>query len=114
MNVLVAIYSPFTSWCIPDVFVDRLRGEFPEHTFLHARNDREIGGAIPDVDVAFSSQIKPSHVAVARRLRWVHSPAAGVGAMLFPEMIASDITLTNSRGISALTIAEHGCGVSRA
>ena len=43
----------------------------------------------------------------ARRLRWVHSAAAGVGAALFPEMLASDVTLTNSAGIHALPIAQH-------
>ena len=30
-------------------------------------------------------------LAAARPLRWIHSPAAGVGSMLFPEMIASPI-----------------------
>jgi phosphoglycerate dehydrogenase-like enzyme len=31
-------------------------------------------------------------------LRWVHVAAAGVDAFLFPEMLASDVIITNSRG----------------
>ncbi|HKO14616.1 MAG TPA: D-2-hydroxyacid dehydrogenase [Gemmatimonadaceae bacterium] len=43
----------------------------------------------------------------ARRLRWAHSAAAGVGSALFPEMLASDVVLTNSAGVHAIPIAEY-------
>jgi phosphoglycerate dehydrogenase-like enzyme len=64
--------------------------------------------------VAFSSQITAAHLAAAPRLRWIHSPAAGVGSMLFPAMVASDVVMTNSRGTSAVTIAEHTIAVTLA
>jgi phosphoglycerate dehydrogenase-like enzyme len=54
------------------------------------------------------------HLAKASRLRWIHSPAAGVGGMLFPAMVASDVVITNSRGNSARTIAEHIVAVTLA
>jgi phosphoglycerate dehydrogenase-like enzyme len=111
MNVLVAIYSPFRSWCIPDANVEWLRAEFPDHAFVRADTADSTLAAIADIDVAFSSQITSAHVAAAERLHWIHSPAAGVGSMLFPEMIASDIVMTNSRGTSAVTIAEHTIAV---
>jgi phosphoglycerate dehydrogenase-like enzyme len=42
-----------------------------------------------------------------KKLRWVHSAAAGVGNALFPEMVASDVKLTNSAGVHAVPIAEY-------
>ena len=45
-----------------------------------------------------------------KSLRWVHSAAAGVGAALFPEMMASDVVLTNSAGIYGRPIAQHVLG----
>ncbi len=114
MNVLVAIHSPFRSWCIPDANVEWLRAEFPGHAFVRADTADATLAAIADIDVAFSSQITSAHLAAAGRLRWIHSPAAGVGSMLFPEMIASDIVMTNSRGTSAVTIAEHTIAVTLA
>lgn len=39
-------------------------------------------------------------------LRWVHVAAAGVDAFLFPEMLASGVTLTNSRGAFDEPVAE--------
>ncbi len=114
MTILVAIYSRIAAWCIPDEQVEQLRRAFPDHTFVHAASDAETEASIGDADAAFSSQIKPRHLAAATRLRWIHSPAAGVGGMLFPEMVESRVVMTNSRGTSAVTIAEHTVGVTLA
>ncbi|MFI7453807.1 D-2-hydroxyacid dehydrogenase [Nonomuraea sp. NPDC049714] len=46
-------------------------------------------------------------LAGARRLRWVHSPAAGVDAVLSDGLLASDVTLTSSAGNGAIPLAEH-------
>lgn len=107
MKVLVAIYSAFPGWTIPDRHIDELRRRFPQHEFLHARNEDEAVAVIGDADVAFASELRRPHLAASRRLRWIHSPAVGVGSMLFPEMVASPVIMTNSRGVAAQTIAEH-------
>jgi phosphoglycerate dehydrogenase-like enzyme len=114
VNILVLIDSDFRMWRIPDDHVERLKREFPQHTFLHPRDEREAVALAAEADAAFSSQINPEHLAAARRLKWVHSPAAGVAGMLYPEMIASQIVITNSRGTSADTIAEHVIAVTLA
>ena len=114
MKILVAIYSSFACWCIPEAEVDWLRHEFPEHAFARADADAEVLACIPDADVVFGATVRPDQLAAARRLRWIHSPAAGVGNMLFPEMVASPILMTNSRGNSAPTIAEHVIAVTLA
>jgi phosphoglycerate dehydrogenase-like enzyme len=114
VNVLVLIHSPFRMWTIPAEHVGQLRRTFPQHTFLHAHDDAEGEQLIRDADVAFSSQIGPAHLRAAPRLRWIHSPSAGVGSMLYPEMVASSIAITNGRGMSADTIAEHVVAVTLA
>jgi phosphoglycerate dehydrogenase-like enzyme len=114
MKIVVAIYSPFRAWCIPDANIDWLRGQFRGHTFVRADDAEATLGEIADADIAFSSQITAAHLRAAARLRWIHSPAAGVGSMLSPEMIASPIVMTNSRGTSAVTIAEHTIAVTLA
>jgi phosphoglycerate dehydrogenase-like enzyme len=112
MRVLVAIYSPFASWCIPEAQVEWLRRQCPLHTFARADSDDETLARIADADVVFGATVRPDQLAAARKLRWIHSPAAGIGNMLFPEMIASSVVMTNSRGNSAATIAEHTVGVT--
>ena len=75
-------------------------------------DDREGMALIGSADVAFSSQITREHLAAATRLRWIHSQAAGVGGMLYPEMRQSPVIITNSRGMAADTMAEHAIGVT--
>jgi phosphoglycerate dehydrogenase-like enzyme len=114
VRILVALYSGVQAWRIPDAYVEDLRRTFPEHTFIRCDSDADTLAAAPDADVAFSSLITPAHLAAAPRLRWIHSPAVGVGSMLFPEMVRSQVVMTNARGRSSTTIAEHVIAVSLA
>jgi phosphoglycerate dehydrogenase-like enzyme len=41
------------------------------------------------------------------RLRWVHIGGVGVDWALFPELVASEVVLTNSRGIFDTTLPEY-------
>jgi phosphoglycerate dehydrogenase-like enzyme len=111
-TILIGIYSRFAAWNIPASYVERLRETFPEHRFLHAHSDQEALALIPDADVAFMFEVRPEHLAAARQLKWIHCPAAGVTGMLFPAMIESPVLMSNSRGISADTIAEHVIAVT--
>jgi phosphoglycerate dehydrogenase-like enzyme len=114
VNVLVLIHSEVAVWNIPAGHVERLARTFPAHRFLHAPGEAEARAFAPEADAAFSGQLSRDLLASAPRLRWIHSPAAGIGSMLYPEMLARDIVLTNSRGMSADTIAEHVLAVTLA
>lgn len=71
---------------------------------------RESLDAMRDAEVYFGFGIPRPLFQAARRLRWVHSAAAGVGSALYPEMVASDVVLTNSAGVHAVPIAEYVVG----
>ena len=47
----------------------------------------------------------------AADLKWIHWAGAGVDAVLFPELIRSDVVLTNSRGIFDRAMAEYVLGL---
>lgn len=47
----------------------------------------------------------------ADALRWVHVAGAGVDAVLFPDLVGSDVTVTNSRGVFDRAIAEYVLGL---
>jgi phosphoglycerate dehydrogenase-like enzyme len=71
------------------------------------RPSDEVMAAIRDAEVYFGFGIPKLLFAEAKRLRWIHSAAAGVGSALYPEMVASDVLFTNSAGIHAIPIAEY-------
>ena len=114
MNVLVAIYSRFAVWNLPPVYVERLQHDFPAHRFLHAQGANDTLALVPQAEILFASHVPPAHLEAAGKLRWIHTPVAGVGHLLSPELIARDVVLTNARGMSAGTIAEHVIAVTLA
>jgi len=63
--------------------------------------------AIAEAEVYFGFGIARDAFREAGRLRWVHSGAAGVGGSLFPEMMESEVLLTNSAGIYAEPMADQ-------
>ena len=112
MNVVIGVISPASAWVMPRRFVDQLRADFPQHTFLDAWDRETLRRLLPEADVAFTPFIDRDVFASATRLRWVQSPAVGVGSLMFPELLASEVVLTSARGIRARSIAEHVLGVT--
>jgi phosphoglycerate dehydrogenase-like enzyme len=112
MNVLVGVISPAPIWIIPRPFVERIRREFPQHQVLEAWDRDAIRRYLPDADVAFTPFIDRDIFPSASRLRWIQSPAVGVGGLMFPELVASGVVVTSARGIRARAIAEHVIGVT--
>ena len=59
------------------------------------------------------AEVRPAHLAAARHLEWIHSNSGGgTGGHAFPAMVESPVVMSNSRGISADTIAEHVLAVT--
>lgn len=44
--------------------------------------------------------------ATCRNLRWIHSRAAGVDNLLFPELVNSEVLLTNGSGVFSASLGE--------
>ncbi|WP_120521055.1 D-2-hydroxyacid dehydrogenase [Arthrobacter celericrescens] len=58
---------------------------------------------------SFSPALKENWDA-ASSVKWVHVSAAGVSQLMFDELVASDVTYTNSRGVLSRAIAEFALG----
>jgi phosphoglycerate dehydrogenase-like enzyme len=107
MNVGIGFVSKSAAWNLPRHYVDRLRVEFPQHTFEEAWDRRALRDVLQRSDAALAAVIERTLVSSLERLRWVQAPAAGVGHFLSAELAASRIVLTNARGIRTRAVAEH-------
>ncbi len=65
---------------------------------------------IEQADVWFGS-ISRDQFLMAKKLRWMQSPSAGVEYYLFPEMVESDVVMTNAKGCYGPAIGEHTIGL---
>lgn len=108
------------NWALTPDGEDRIRREAPAGWRIHVvrsatssdgdgppRPSDEVMDAIREAEAYYGFGIPKVLLAEARKLKWVHSAAAGVGTALYPEMQASDVLLTNSAGIHAAPIAEY-------
>ena len=108
------------TWTLTSDAERRIRGEAPagwEIYFVRAQTSSdgdgpkgssdEVMNAIPDADVYLGFGIPRPLLLAGKRLRWVHSAAAGVGNALYPEMRDGNVVLTNSAGVHATPIAEY-------
>lgn len=43
---------------------------------------------------------------ISPRVRWIHSRSAGLEQMLFPELVASNVIVTNARGVFSPSLGE--------
>ncbi|HET9940933.1 MAG TPA: D-2-hydroxyacid dehydrogenase [Candidatus Eisenbacteria bacterium] len=92
---------------MPSREVEALRRDFPDVDVIDTRTREELDAAVPEADILFSWAFGDEVIARAKRLRWLHVPAAGVGSYLTPSFRASGAVITNSRGAHAIPIAEH-------
>src|SRR5439155_26664530 len=84
---------------------------FPAARIEVPENAGESDRLLPEAEVVFGWAVRRDNFASAKRLRWIHTSAAGVGGLLFPELVESEVVVTNGRGLHATAMAEHALGV---
>jgi phosphoglycerate dehydrogenase-like enzyme len=107
MKTLIVHYHSFELWHAPSWIRERLQQDFPGHQFIQLQNYDRVPQEIADTDVFIGLSLRPEQFAAAKRLRWIHSPAAAVHQLMYPELIKSSVALTNSTGVHGPVVAEH-------
>lgn len=107
MKVVIALSHPFELWNAPPWLAERLRRDFPRAEFHDLGGYEGLDREIADAEVLFGWSLRPQQLLAAPKLRWVHSPAAAVHQLIFPEMVDSSVVLTNAREVHGPVVAEH-------
>src|SRR5579884_402729 len=107
MKTLIVHYHNFELWGAPAWLRERLQQQFPEHQFLQFQNYDRVQDEIADTDIFIGWSLRPQQFALAKKLRWIHSPAAAIHQLMYPELIQSNVVVTNSTEIHGPVVAEH-------
>src|SRR5271168_1659249 len=107
IRILIFVHHPFDQWNAPDWFPERLQQGFPQVGVVNLPDYKRVDEEIVDAEIVISWSIRPEQIAIARKLRWIHSPAAAVHQLIFPEIVNSEIILTNAREVHGPVVAEH-------
>jgi len=108
----------------PDLLVGVVEGEVPSsgllgshpgvrYAFIDPAGAAGLDGA--HADALFIWNVRGGflrqHWTSFDHLRWVHSATAGVEHLLFPELVASEVVVTNSRFLFDQALAEYTIGL---
>ena len=92
---------------VPREVEQSFQNEFPQVAIVVARSDQVLEAHLPDCEILVAMKILPEQFARCRKLRWIHSPMAGVTPLLFPELVSSRVILTNASTVHSVPVAEH-------
>ncbi len=106
-KLLICVRHPFEQWNAPEWFSERLRRDFPQTEVVHLTDYDGVDKEIVDAEIVIAWSLRPVQIAAAKKLRWIHSPAAAVHLFMVPEFVESDIVLTNAREVHGSVVAEH-------
>jgi phosphoglycerate dehydrogenase-like enzyme len=112
VKLLIALHHRFELWQIPAWFSGRLRRDFSQLEVVHLPNYDRVTEEIADADIAIAWSLRGEQIKAARRLRWIHSTATAVHHLMTPELLASDIVVTNARDVHGSVVAEHAIALA--
>ncbi len=110
-KLLICVWHPFTEWRPKPMMAEAIRQRWPEMKVVHLPNYDRLPEELPDTHIFVGYSLRAKQLPLARRLKWIHSTAAGVAQLMYPELRDSGILVTNPSGIFSEPMAEHAIGL---
>lgn len=110
-KLVICVWHPFTWWRPQPVLAEILRKRWPEMNVVHLQNYDNLPQELPDTDIFVGYSLRAQQLKDARKLKWIHSTAAGVAQLMYHELRESGILVTNPSGVFSVPMAEHTMGL---
>lgn len=92
-------------------FVDRIRTTYPDLEVVVCTDRARLPEALRGAQALIGWGLNADLLRKLPELRWIYFSGAGVDGMLFPELVESDVILTNNSGVHAPHMAEYLLGM---
>jgi phosphoglycerate dehydrogenase-like enzyme len=110
-KLVICVWHPFTEWRPKPLMAEAIRKRWPEMSVLHLPGYDQLPAELPDTDIFVGYSLRAQQLKDAKKLQWIHSTAAGVAQLMYPELRDSGIMVTNPSGIFSVPMAEHTIGL---
>jgi phosphoglycerate dehydrogenase-like enzyme len=90
---------------------EAIRKRWPEMHVVHLPDYDRLPEELPDTDIFVGYSLRAKQLKDAKKLKWIHSTAAGVAQLMYPELRQSGLLVTNPSGIFSVPMAEHTMGL---
>ena len=106
----LVVYLPhmLPIWRLPQGYVDAIRRTAGRRFAVDLpSNEAGLVRQLPETEILFAWGLAERLVSQAPRLKWLHTPLTGVDRLLNPEIRATSVRVTCSRGVNSVAVAEH-------
>lgn len=110
-KLVICVWHPFTFWRPQPLMPQTIRARWPEMRVVHLPDYDELPAELPDTDIFVGYSLRAEQLQHAKKLKWIHSTAAGVAQLMYPALRDSGIVVTNPSGIFSPPMAEHTMGL---
>ena len=113
-KLVICVWHAFTEWRPKAHLAEAIRRRWPKLRVVHLPDYTRLLEELPDTDIFVGYSLRPEQLKVARKLKWIHSTAAGVSQLMYPELRQSGVLVTNPSGVFSVPMAEHTMGMMMA
>jgi phosphoglycerate dehydrogenase-like enzyme len=110
-KLVICVWHPFTWWRPQPVVAEMIRERWPEMRVVHLPDYDKLPEELPDTDIFVGYSLRAKQLKDAKKLKWIHSTAAGVAQLMYPELRDAGILVTNPSGVFSVPMAEHTMGL---
>jgi phosphoglycerate dehydrogenase-like enzyme len=110
-KLVICVWHPFTFWRPQPLMAQTIRARWPEMRVVHLPDYDRLSEELPDTDIFIGYSLRAEQLTHAKKLKWIHSTAAGVAQLMYPELRDSGIVVTNPSGVFSPPMAEHTMGL---
>ena len=98
-KLVICVWHPFTFWRPQPVMPQTIQARWPEMHVVHLPDYDRLPQELPDTDIFVGYSLRAEQLTHAKKLKWIHSTAAGVAQLMYPELRDSGIVVTNPSGV---------------
>jgi len=110
-KLMVCVKHPFSEWCAKPELADAVRERWPQMRVVYLPSYDTLPQELPDTHIFVGASLRAEQFVHAKSLEWIHSTAAGVSQLMYPELRNSGVIVTNPSGIFSVPMAEHAMGM---
>src|ERR1700704_3354334 len=98
-KLVICVWHPFTEWRPKPAMAEAIRKRWPEMRVVHLPDYDRLNEELPDTDIFVGASLRPDQFVHAKKLKWIHSTAAGVNQLMYPALKNSGVLVTNPSGL---------------
>src|SRR4030066_1044381 len=104
LNVLISFH-------LPKIYLERILSVSTRIEISQNRGQEELLKLVENADVLLAGRFSRRMFLAAKRLKGIQTNYVGVESFLYPEVVESDVIVTNAGGVNTVPVAEHAIGL---